>query len=190
MNRSGFYAIITSLLFLCFGCSTISVQTDYNPAFDFSGLKSYAWLESGQSPSEDTRINNDLVIDRVRAAVEQSLENKGFVKAEGERADFMVNWHGAIDKKIQVKTIDHFYSPYGYGPLSRDPFWGSSVRSSTAYEYEVGTLIIDILDPVAHKLLWRGSGQDRIREKKKPEEIGAGIREAVTAIMKDFPPSP
>ncbi|MCF8055257.1 MAG: DUF4136 domain-containing protein [Desulfocapsa sp.] len=54
--------------------------------------------------------------------------------------------------------------------------------------YKYDAIIIDILDPVEHKLIWRGSGQDRIRGKKNPEEVKKGLLEAVKAIMKDFPP--
>jgi hypothetical protein len=189
MNRPILFGVVVALLFLTFGCSTISVTTDYNPNFNFSDLKSYAWLDNGQATSDDARINNDQVAGRVRKAVEKNLAARGYVKTEGDSADFMVSWFGAIDKKMQVETIDHFYSPYGYGPLYRDPSLGSSARAPSAYEYEVGTLIIDILDPVEHKLIWRGSGNDRIREQKNPEDMGKGINGAVAAIMKDFPPA-
>ncbi len=189
MNRLIFFGFVAVFLSISSGCSTISVTTDYNPNFNFTALKSYAWLDNGQVPSADARINNALVIDRVRKAVEQVLAARGYVKAEGGSADFMVSWLGGIDKKIQMQTIDHFYSPYGYGALHRDPFWGSSMRSTTAYEYEVGTLIIDILDPNQHKLIWRGTGEDRISGNKNPEELEKGINGAVTAIMKDFHPA-
>ncbi len=189
MTRSILFGLVVTLLFLGSGCSTISVTTDHNPNFNFSALKSYAWLDNGEVPSSDARVNNDLVIDRVRKAVEQTLAARGYVKTDGGSADFMVSWLGGIDKKIKVQTIDHFYTPYGYGALYRDPYWGGTMRSTTAYEYEVGTLIIDILDPAQHKLIWRGTGKDLIGDEKSPDEVEKGINEAVTAIMKDFPPA-
>ena len=178
------------LLFFCTACSTVSVDTDFNPAYDFAQLKTYSWVDDGKAPSRDTRINNDLIIDRVCRAVESNLAARGFVKVNGKTADFQVSWHGAIEKKLQVDTIDHFYSPYGYGSLYRDPFWsGRTMRTSTAREYEVGTLIIDILDPAAHKLIWRGSGSKMISGKSNSEKITKKINEAVSAILKDFPPA-
>jgi Domain of unknown function (DUF4136) len=177
------------LLFVCTACSTVSVNSDFNPAYDFTELKTYSWVDNGKAPSKDTRINNDLIIDRVRSAVESNLAARGFVKTDTQRTDFQVSWHGAIKKKLQVETIDHFYSPYGYGSLYRDPAWaGSSMRTSTAREYEVGTLIIDILDPAKHKLIWRGSGSKMIGGESNPEKITKKINEAVAAILKDFPP--
>ncbi|MBU0962103.1 MAG: DUF4136 domain-containing protein, partial [Proteobacteria bacterium] len=154
MNRSVLFALVAAFLFFSFGCSTLSVNTDYNSAYDFSILKSYAWLDNGQVPSSDARVNNALIIERVRSAVDQTLAAKGYVKTDSASADFMVSWLGAIDKKLQVDTIDHFYSPYGYGSLYRDPFLAGSMPTTRIHEYEVGTLIVDILDPVQHKLIW------------------------------------
>ena len=53
----------------------------------------------------------------------------------------------------------------------------------------VGTLIIDILDPVKHKLIWRGSGSKMISGESSPEKTTKKMNEAVTAILKDFPPA-
>ena len=184
--RFGFIAV---LLVICGACSTLSVNTDFNPSYDFTQLKTYAWLDNGPLPSCDARINNDLVIDRIRAAVERTLAAKGYVKTENGAADFMVSWFGAIDKKIQLQSIDHYYSPYGYGALYRDPFWGGGMRTTTAIEYEEGTLVVDILDPVQHKLMWRGTGIDRLSGNKNPEEVTRNINTAIAAILADFPPS-
>ncbi len=180
---------IACLFAICVSCSTFSVNTDYNPAYDFTNLKTYAWLDNDKAPGSDARINNDLVIDRVQTAVESNLAARGYVKTSSAAADFMVSWLGAIDKKLQMQSIDNFYRPYGYGALSRDPFrGGSAMRTTTSSEYEVGTLIIDILDPAGRKLIWRGTGKDRLRGSGNPEEITKRINEAVSAIMKDFPP--
>ena len=174
---------------ICVSCSSISVNSDYNSAYDFTKLNTYAWLDNAKAPGGDARINNDLVSDRVQAEVERTLAARGYTKTSSASADFMVSWLGAIDKKLQTQSIDHFYSPYGYGALTRDPYWGgSATRTTTTSEYEVGTLIIDILDPAGHKLIWRGTGKDRLRGTGDPDKISKRVNEAVTAIMKDFPP--
>ena len=189
MKRLSFYGLLGVLLVFCGACSTLSVSTDYNPAYDFTKLKTYAWLDSGKAPGSDARVNNDLVKDRVRAAVDRALAARGYVKTSPAVADFRVSWLGAIDKKLQMESIDHFYSSYGYGALVRDPFWGgSTMRTVTTREYEVGTLIIDVLDPAGHKLIWRGTGKDRIGGAGDPVKITKGINDAVDAIMASFPP--
>ncbi len=188
MNRPILFGLVAAILSLSFGCSTVSVTTDHNPNFNFSNLKSYAWLDNGKAPSADARINSEVVVGGMRKTVEKVLAARGYVKTEEGSADFMVSWLGGIDKKIRAENIDHLYSSYGYGALQHDPLRRSTTPSPVAYEYEVGTLIIDILDPVEHKVIWRGSGQDQIIGKKNPDEVEKRLHEAVTAIMKDFPP--
>jgi Domain of unknown function (DUF4136) len=183
--RFGFLAV---LIVICGACSTLNVNTDFNPTYDFTQLKTYAWLDTGQAPSSDARINNDLIVDRVRAAVEKTLAAKGYVKTESASADFMVSWLGAIDKKLQVESIDHFYSPYGYGALARDPSWGGGMRTTATREYEEGTLVVDILDPAQHKLMWRGTGKNRLGKKDDPEAVTQRINRAIAEILADFPP--
>ncbi len=190
MRRFVNFTLIVALLAVCGACSTLTVNTDYNTTYDFKKLKTYTWLDDGKAPGSDARINNDLVIDRVRAAVERNLAAKGYVKSESISADFMVSWLGGIEKKLQVDSIDHFYSPYGYGALGHDPFRTGmgGMRTTTAREYEVGTLIVDILDPEQHKLIWRGTGTDRLGGNDDPEVVTRNINTAIDAILKAFPP--
>jgi len=156
----------------------------------FLHMNTYAWIDTGKALSSDTRINNDQIKARVRVVVKEHLIICGFTKTDTETAGFRVSWHGIIEKKLQVDAIDHFNGPYGYGSLYCDPFWGGSAfRSSTVREYEVDTLSVDILDPVQHKLFWRGSGRDRLGSGDDPEKSIRKINKAVEVILKDFPPT-
>ena len=70
-------------LWLLSGCgNVIRVDADYRLDYDFSRLRSYAWLDPFSPPSADIRIDNDLYRERVVAAVEQELETRGFVKVQ------------------------------------------------------------------------------------------------------------
>ena len=117
------------------GCSTLKVTSDFSPNTDFSGLKSYGWLHAIDQPSENVRVNNDFVRSAVREAVEETLDEKGFVKTDKDSADFLITWFGAIETKLKVENINHFYAPYGYGTLYRVPYWNSnpSIASTTDY---------------------------------------------------------
>ncbi len=179
---------IVALLVFCGACASLRVSTDYNPAYDFTKFRTYSWLDNGNAPSSDARINNDIVVARVRAAVEKTLATKGYTKVEPDAADFMVSWLGTINKKLRIDTINHFYSPYGYGTLARDPYWSGGMRTTTATEYEEGTLIIDILDPVQHKLIWRSIGTDRLKTGTDPTKANSEMDTAVATIMAKFPP--
>jgi len=170
------------------GCSTIQVKSSYNPKTDFSGLKTYSWLRDNDKPSDDERINNELVVEAVRAAVEKDLQAKGFQKNVTGQPDFVITWFGAIEQKIRTENIDHFYARYGYGALYRDPYWNTQPTTVEVGEYEQGSLIFDFLDPKGHELIWRGVGSDRIKEGQSDTQVKNNISAAVTQILANFPP--
>lgn len=185
MLRTGLLGLL--VLFVA-GCTAIQVTSDYNPKTDFSRLKTYAWLSEADNPSENVRINNKLVIDSVRVSVERNLDSKGFAKAEREQADFLITWFGAIDQKIKTENINHFYRPYGYGTLYRDPYWNTQPTVTNVTEYEEGSLIFDFLDPKNHALLWRSTGRDKIVKGQPEDKVRKNIDKAVSQILIGFPP--
>ena len=175
-------------LFLLTACSTLTVRTDYDTTYDFSALGSYAWLE-GKAPSNDIRINNSLIINRVVNAVNTNLQSKGYELVEKDKADFYVNWFGGIENKIRQETINTYYGYLGYDSdtWGYRGYWPGYARSYS-YEYQEGTLIIDIADSKSKQLIWRGTGQEYLEEKETPEEITEGINQTVTEILGSFPP--
>ncbi|TCK18736.1 uncharacterized protein DUF4136 [Thiogranum longum] len=178
--------ITTALLglFLLTACTTLTVQTDYDTSYNFSKLKTYAWLED-KPPSDDIRINNSLIIKRVVNAVNNTLQSRGYKLVSKDKADFFVNWFGYIDNKIQQETINTYYRHPGYATTT----WEYSAFSRTyTYEYQEGTLIIDILDATSRQLIWRGTGQDYLEENETPENITERINRTVAGILNAFPP--
>jgi hypothetical protein len=168
-------------------CSTLSVKSDYDPDHDYSKIRTYAWLE-GQKHSDDTRINNTLIINRINNAIKTELATRGLKESGGEQPDIYINWFGGIENKIRQETINQYYGSMWYG----HPYGGYWPGYSQTYnvEYQEGTLIIDILDGKTRDLIWRGTGQDYVEDNQKPEEITKGINEAVKQIMAAVPPTP
>ena len=174
-------------LFLLTACNTLTVQSDYETTYDFSRLKTYAWLE-GKAPSKDIRINNSLIINRVVNAVNSELQSRGYQLVEMDNADFHVNWFGSIETRIRQETIDTFYGDLGYDYRSwgyRSHWGGPRIYT---FEYQEGTLIIDIVDRKSKQLVWRGTGQDYLPDEQTPEQITANINRRVNAILDRFPP--
>lgn len=183
-------AIFLGLLVMLFSsCSTVKVESDYSTKVDFSKLKTYAWLNETGHTSDNVRMNNKLVVDSVRDSVENTLNAKGFVKTDSEKADFLITWFGAIEQKIKAQNIDHFYSSYGYGALYQNPYWNPQSEVINIKEYEEGSLIFDFLDPENHTLLWRGIGRDKVVEGRPEDVVRQNIDKAVRQILADYPPN-
>lgn len=178
-----------SLLVTVAGCATVQVSQEYSEATDFSALKTYAWLSAADSPSDDVRMNSDLVRQSVRSGVDKVLADKGYTMTARESADFLVTWFGAIEQKLKAERIEHFYAPYGYGTLYRDANWNTAQSTGQTSEYEEGQIIVDFLDPERKSLIWRGTGSGKITPGLPEATVRRNIEKGVAAILAAFPPN-
>ncbi|CAM4154216.1 DUF4136 domain-containing protein [Corallococcus exiguus] len=169
-------------------CAGVDVNTNYDPAAvqRINQFHTYAWLTHPQQ-TKDTRINNDITNSQVTGAVDQDLQARGYQKVDASaNPDFLIGWQGAIDKRLSADTVDNYW---GY---PWDPFWGSYYGPSQTYvrEYDVGTLILDVVDAKEKKLVWRGTAQSDIGESPSAQTKSGKIEKGVNKMLKDFPPEP
>jgi len=178
-------AVLT--LWLVAGCSpSITVQTDYNPQTDFSTLRTFAWLPVPPAKTGDPRADSSLLAARVRRAAVADLKAKGFHEvAPNAKPDFYVAYQAAVDEKVSVRSTPTYYGYHGW--------WGPMPMGSqtTVSQYELGTLIIDVVDRERDDLVWRGSGQAKLRknDSRSSAERDRDMNEAVKQILKGFPPT-
>ncbi|WP_392341365.1 DUF4136 domain-containing protein [uncultured Shewanella sp.] len=178
---------IAAAVFALSACSTLKSTSDFDPSVSFEQYKTYSWVEK---KNEDAGYHLDGLMDqRVRAAVETQLSQKGISKADKQNADLLVNYITKVDKKINIDTFNsNFgYNPY-YGP--RWGFGGSLHSETTVREYDVGTLMVDLVDNKTGKLIWRGTVADTVREQSTPEERINTINQAIGTVMMNYPPKP
>lgn len=151
---------------LLFGCSPISVRSDYDRSFDFSGLNTYRWMaERGQRQ----QAAGSLVGRRIERAVNQTMAAKGYNQRESGRVDFLIASHTASRNVVDVDR-------YGYRG-----------RRVSVHSYKEGTIILDIVDPGAQELVWRGWASGAVGRGDNAE---AHITTAVEKILEKFPPRP
>lgn len=168
-------------------CSSLKTSSDYDPAANFDDVKTYAWVTKKTS---DTTYHLDGLMDqRVRAAVDSQLQAKGITLTDAASADVLVNYLTKVDKKINVDT---FNTNYGYNPYYGSR-WGHSASmntQTTVREYEVGTLILDMVSRETSQLIWRGFVADTIRDKNTPEERVEVVNNAISQMLLNYPPKP
>lgn len=172
----------TLLVVGCTACASVRVSVDYDPNEDFSTYHTFTWFPRPRPATGDYRVDNPLIDQRVRAAVEQTLTARGYRQVEDRAPDFYVNYHLHIDEKIDIRTVDHGYvDSWGYYVA-----WPETQVS----QYDEGTLVIDIADARDKQLAWRGAGVSRVRRHPTPEQTTADINAAVAQILAEFPPGP
>jgi hypothetical protein len=174
------------------GCSSIEVNHDYDPKANFAGLKTYEWMKEPQKPTGDARIDGNTILEnRIHKAVDTELAARGFKKVTSD-GDFLVAYHVSLDKQRSVQTLNSYYGygpgwGYGYGASYRPGYWAGAPETYV-YEYEEGTLILDIVNPKNKELMWRGSAQDEVHFKSTPEKDQTQLNEAVQKMLEKFPP--
>ena len=169
------------------GCSSVQVNQDYNLSQDFSRLKTYAWRTAAQPATGDIRVDNALLDNRIRAAIDQALSKKGYQSISQGTPDFFVAYTCQIRSKIESNSVTF---GFGFGTGSAR-YGGIGLNSGgNVREYDEDFLVIDIYDSSKEALLWRGTGTSPYFQHSKPEETVKAINEKVDKILAQFPPKP
>ncbi len=174
--------LITSLVIALFApvlAMAQDVTYDFNKTADFTKFKTYA-MKPG------TPVGQQLIDDRLIAAIESQLAAKGFTKDDAN-PDVFVVYHVAFDKQKDISTFSSGYAG-GYGPYGYR--WGGGMGTSTTQVRDilVGTLVIDMADAKAKQIVWRGMGTKEIDTTAKPDKRDKSINKAVEKIFKNYPP--
>lgn len=149
--------------------SAQSIESDWDRAYDFSKLHTYAYIQQARAPNDPLGAN-PLNERRVRAALDSQLVSLGYARAaDGAAPDFLVAYHAATRNRLNV-------TDWGYGPGR----WGT--RRIDVNEYREGTLVVDFVSGGTRELLWRGSATGTI----SANDADKKIRNAVAKLMQRF----
>jgi hypothetical protein len=131
----------------------------WNKDYDFSHIKTFAW----QDPTAPSLAQSNPFMHKfIQDEIEKRLAAAGLMKAgTGAAPDVMVTYHGSVQNQVQLQSDSFGYGFGGYGT----PGWGmygygaaGPVSTTTrVVNYQEGTLVVDIVDPMKKELVWRGS---------------------------------
>ena len=206
-RTAAFVAVIVASPLL--GCaSTIHVETAEAPGVSITGT-TFRFLRSGNptmasanayaggntsvaggevtgstNPARAVNpiLENPIVLQQMQHEMERDLTARGYTRQQ-DGADLGVAYYLGVKNKLHVTDYD-----YGY------PFWGWDWRWGPGWgrypalevtEYQVGTLVIDVLNGAGRRLLWRGMGT--INVPSNPQDYSKAIAKGVDAIMSKFP---
>ena len=154
---------------------------DFEKSANFAAFKTYA-----HKPG--TPVGQQLIDDRIVAAIDTQLAAKGLSKAAAE-PDVFVVYHMAFDKEKDISTYSSGYGggygPYGWGWGGG---WAGGTTTTQVRDILMGTLVIDVADAKKGQLAWRGIGVKEVDMQNKPEKRDKSITNAVNKIFKNYPP--
>lgn len=181
MRRLTQFGVVLICALALAACSSVQVKADWDPEARFDGWKTWSWQSSTPQVTGNPRLDDPLLHGRIQTAIEKSLGEHGYQRVSSGRSDFQVAYHVALQQKLDARTI---YT--GYGPYRG--WYGVGGPETIVDSYDLGTLLIDMINPATNNVIWRGSGQSRVQEVKTPEEREARVQDAVERILKQFPP--
>jgi hypothetical protein len=164
--------------------ASITITSDWDPAFDFSQSQTFVLLE------DDIPGINRFIEQRVTAAIAAELSSKGLQQVNTiDDADLAFGFDIATENRTSYRTTHSGFSNNGWH--SNSARWGMSTGTSrtTQRNYTVGTLIIAAFDSVGKELVWETAGASTIDPAGNPNESQESINTKVERILRDFPPS-
>ena len=184
-----------SLLLFLSSCSGLKVVSDVDPTVNWSDYKTFEYYGWAQ---ESDKILTRFDRDRIENAFGQEFEKRGLEYVE-EGGDMIVVLFVVVEQKTETMASTssmggyggYYGGYYGYGPgYGWDPGWGGGMSTTTIqeYDYEVGTLVVDVFDAKEEKLIWEGIGTKTVDE--DPQTRDKNIPKSVQKIMARFPVQP
>lgn len=185
----------SSLLTLAFAATLtacgggISVNSDYDTAYDFARPQTFFVLDNAGGP-----LAPGLNDARVKQSIAQVMSEKGLrqVNAESD-ADLAVGYQFTSEQQRSYNTVNTGWSGYGYGgygPWYGGYYGGPTMTSSRTTEtiYDVGSLLIAVFDTEAESMVYHSTGSKTLEGgSPSPAEMQARIDDAVEQILWDFP---
>jgi len=144
----------------------VAAKTDYDHSVSFQSYRTFAWKYS------ETRgtglVNNSIVADRIRNAVDEQLIKKGMSEDNRNPDVYVVARVGARE----MAGVE-------YVPAPGWRHWRWMRYDMLADRYVEGTTIFDIIDAHTNRLVWRAVATDTgknfidVESEKKVDKVAA-----------------
>lgn len=171
---------LAGLLSAC--ASTPSVDTQTAPNTNLAEYNTFGFV----SPLGTDRAGyTSFLSSSLQGATRAALQAKGYTYTE-DNPKMLVNFN----VKVQQKTdIDTFGPPIAYGPWGYRAGlyggWAGYGYPDMVDQYDEGTLMVDLVDPVQKAMVWEGVTKMRSNDASKWNE--QQIRDHVNAVFAELP---
>jgi hypothetical protein len=166
------------------GCASgPDIRTDYDKAADFGKYRSYGFVTQAGTDTSDFRSLSTQMLQRAAA---REMEARGYVRAENP--DLVINFKGKLEEKVDVEsTPAPYYGPgWGYGGWYGAPYGGWGGSEVTTRRYNVGTLVMDVVDREKRQVVFQGGISDVVT-KEMQQNRETTINNAVAGLFARYP---
>jgi hypothetical protein len=169
--KSSIYVLV---LILLVSCNPWKFVSEYDREVDFDTYKTFGLLN--WDPHNDKIISSQNK-EYLLLALKNEMEARGYVYQEND-ADLQVSIFAIVQEETNYAAYSNHYAGYsGYGYVGVGASVGSGgagvgvvgyglgpMYPYTVYsnDYEVGTLVIDLLDHTKKQIVWQGVASGRL----------------------------
>jgi hypothetical protein len=171
------FALFGVLAFGAVAALAQDVSVNFVPSTDFSKYKSYKWVEVQGAEKPDQILDT-----QIKQAIDKALVAGGLSNVTGDKADLYVAYQLAYSKQQQWNTYN-VGGPYAWR-------YGGGTGTATSSTIAIGTVALDMYDPAAKELVWKGQASKTLSNQKDPAKRQKNIDKAMAKLLKDFPPKP
>lgn len=132
------------------GCATMNVSSHVERGVDFAQYRTWDFGPADALPTGDPRLdNNPFFKDYLEGAVGTALEARHYARTT-VTPDLLVHYHANISKTFDVNGVD-----------TRNGYCYDDCQPNVV-EYELGTIVLDVVDAHTNRVIWRGWAQDHV----------------------------
>lgn len=165
--------ISSLLLLLAVSSFAQDVKYNYVHGTNFASFKTYSWVTA-----PDQKVPNQILDGQIKQAIDEQLALRGLRKITEGMPDVYLIYQVAVDQQQQWYS----YSTGG-------GWWGWGGSSTTTSEtINVGTLVLDMYDTSAKKMVWTGQATKQLKPSNDPEKNLKNLKKAMAKLLKNYPP--
>jgi hypothetical protein len=170
---------VAAMLLLGACASGPDIRADYDKTADFGKYRTYGFVTG------DAQEFKSLGQQVVQAAAAREMEARGYTKADNP--DLVLAFQGKLEEKTDIEsTPAPMYGPgWGYRGWYGAPY-GYGGTEVTTRRYNVGTLVMDVIDREKRQAVFQGGIED-IVTKEMLANKQAAIEQAVAQIFSKYP---
>jgi hypothetical protein len=166
------------------GCAARDINSYVEQGVNLKTYRTFDWGRTAEVGTGDPRLDNNRFFDeRVRADVERELGGRGFERTS-DAPDFLVHYYATVIQDVDPAAIGRQTDP-----ITGGSYYGSCEATDCRPQvYELGTLVIDLVDARTQALVWRGWAKGAIDGAIDNQAfMEERIDEAVARILKRLP---
>lgn len=178
MSRAWRIFVIAGSVAVVANCAPITAGSHIEHDVDFRSFRTYDWGPTDALPLGDPRLERDPYFqDHFEGAIEKGLAAKGYERSNSRPPDLFIHYHASVSTRIDVNRIDR---EHGY-------CYDENCQARVT-PFEASTLVLDVIDVRANRLIWRGWAQRDLEGMLgNRAETARVVDEAVARMLEQLP---